>query len=455
MVLQSAVCRGIGGRAAATWILVFALVMGLPRIAAALPSFATQTGLPCAQCHVMAFGPQLTEYGRQFKLNGYTFEKPGAVKIPLDVTVTGGYNNLSKGAPTPSPFSDDENLALQEVSVYFAGRISDHMGAFVKGTYDNIFDTKTWDNLDVRYARTVTLGGHSTVLGIDVNNNPTVQDLWSSLPVFSFPYLRSELVPLPRAAPIIHFALGTTVLGGTIYSMIDNRFYAEVGFYKGVSNKWLGNLGEPGGSPNIVGAAPYARFSVQEQKGPHYFRVGLVGFSVKQQPFTTTSETNRSTDYGIDGSYQFNIGAPHAIDAHASWIHEKRQLDASFATGASDATSNGLDTFEVDVSYILRQTWAASVGLFDTNGTTNHLLFAPGAVSGSASGSPASRGYTLQLEWVPFGKFGSFASPFVNLRLGLQYTGYWRFNGGSTNYDGFGRSASDNNTVFLYTWLAF
>jgi hypothetical protein len=262
-------------------------------------------------------------------------------------------------------------------------------------------------------------------------------------------------VPTPSAAPAIHFALGTTVLGGTLYSMIDNRFYAELGFYKGVSNKWLGNLGEPGASPNIVGAAPYARFSVQEQKGPHYFRVGLVGFSVKQQPFTTTSETNRSTDYGIDGSYQFNIGSPHAIDAHASWIHEKRQLDASFASGASDATSNSLNTFEMDVSYILRQTWSASAGLFDTSGTTNHLLFAPGAVSGSASGSPDSRGYTLQLEWVPFGKFGAFASPFVNLRLGLQYTGYWRFNGGSTNYDGFGRSASDNNTVFLYSWLAF
>jgi hypothetical protein len=59
------------------------------------------------------------------------------------------------------------------------------------------------------------------------------------------------------------------------------------------------------------------------------------------------------------------------------------------------------------------------------------------------------------LEWIPFGKMGSFASPWVNLRMGLQYTGYWRFNGGSTNYDGFGRSASDNNTVFLYTWLAF
>jgi hypothetical protein len=49
----------------------------------------------------------------------------------------------------------------------------------------------------------------------------------------------------------------------------------------------------------------------------------------------------------------------------------------------------------------------------------------------------------------------SWASPWVNLRLGLQYTGFWRFNGGSSNYDGFGRSASDNNTVFILAWLAF
>ena len=56
---------------------------------------------------------------------------------------------------------------------------------------------------------------------------------------------------------------------------------------------------------------------------------------------------------------------------------------------------------------------------------------------------------------MPFGKAGSFASPWVNVRLGLQYTAYQRFNGGSSNYDGFGRSASDNNALFGFIWLAF
>ncbi|HEX8783173.1 MAG TPA: hypothetical protein VF764_07380, partial [Steroidobacteraceae bacterium] len=327
------------------------MLVAWPRTASAVPSFATQTGLACAQCHVMAFGPQLTEYGRQFKLNGYTFAKQdGGLNIPLSATATVGYTSLNKEAPMLSPYSDKANLDLQQVSVYFAGRITDHLGAFVKATYDNIFEVTSWDTLDVRYARTVSFGGHSAVVGIDVNNNPTAQDLWNSTPVWGFPYIASELAVYPAAGPILGQALGNTVLGGSVYSMIDNRWYVELGFYRGVSDKWIANLGLPGANPNIVGAAPYARLTWHQQTGPHYLEVGLVGLSVKQQPFQpTTSETNRSTDYG---------------------------LDASYAIGASDSTSNSLDRFAADVSYIMDQTWATTVGVFNTTGSTNHLLFA-------------------------------------------------------------------------------
>ncbi|HTT67992.1 MAG TPA: hypothetical protein VMF70_08190, partial [Gemmatimonadales bacterium] len=38
--------------------------------AAAIPSFARQTKLPCSACHTQF--PELTEFGRVFKLNGYT-----------------------------------------------------------------------------------------------------------------------------------------------------------------------------------------------------------------------------------------------------------------------------------------------------------------------------------------------------------------------------------------------
>jgi hypothetical protein len=37
----------------------------------------------------------------------------------------------------------------------------------------------------------------------------------------------------------------------------------------------------------------------------------------------------------------------------------------------------------------------------------------------------------------------------------LQYTGYRKFNGVRRNYDGFGRDATDNNTLYLLAWLMF
>ena len=44
--------------------------------------------------------------------------------------------------------------------------------------------------------------------------------------------------------------------------------------------------------------------------------------------------------------------------------------------------------------------------------------------------------------------------PYFNARVGLQYIWYNKFNGASSNYDGFGRNAKDNNTLFAYLWFA-
>jgi hypothetical protein len=107
------------------------------------------------------------------------------------------------------------------------------------------------------------------------------------------------------------------------------------------------------------------------------------------------------------------------------------------------------------VSYVWDQTWSAGLGVFDLEGGQDFTLFGPAPLTGSLNGSPDTRGYTVQLEFIPFGKLHSFERPWINLRLGVQYTGYLRFNGGTSGYDGFGRSASDNNSLFLFAWMAF
>ena len=69
------------------------------------------------------------------------------------------------------------------------------------------------------------------------------------------------------------------------------------------------------------------------------------------------------------------------------------------------------------------------------------------AFYGTANGSPDSDGVMLQVDYTPFGDGDSpFGSRF-NMRVGVQYTAYDKFDGDT-------HGASDNNTVRLFLWVA-
>ncbi len=51
-------------------LLLIILSFTLVNEANAVPSFARQTGMDCVACHTSF--PELTPFGREFKLNGYT-----------------------------------------------------------------------------------------------------------------------------------------------------------------------------------------------------------------------------------------------------------------------------------------------------------------------------------------------------------------------------------------------
>ena len=79
------------------------------------------------------------------------------------------------------------------------------------------------------------------------------------------------------------------------------------------------------------------------------------------------------------------------------------------------------------------------------SGTADTLLYPAGAVSGSLTGSPDSHGLIAEADVMPW----------QNFRLQFQYVAYGKFNGGSTNYDGAGRRAADNNTLYILAWLLY
>jgi len=453
------VCRA--GRkavaATATYLMPLVAAVLASSAAQALPSFAQQTGKPCAQCHTVAYGPALTAYGRQFKLNGYVWGDVTTSIPPLAMMVQGGFTHTSKDQiDPPAPhFATNDNLSVDQVSGFYGGRITAHTGAFVQVTYSGEDRHTSWDNLDVRYARSASFGDHSLVFGVSVNNNPTVQDLWNSIPAWGFPYITSALAPTPAAGPVIAGGLAQLVLGATAYAMLDDHLYLEAGAYRGLSNSWLSRTGVGADSnPNLAGLSPYWRATWQMDFGANYFSVGTYGLNTKFRPDPTSPEEDRFNDLGFDATYQYTGEGGHAVAANFSVIHEKQSLDASFAAGNSAGNADHLNTVTLDVTYAYQQTWVATLGLFDTAGNTDMGLYAPAPVSGSLNGSPDSRGYVLLLEYVPFGKLDSIARPWLNLRVGVQYTGYQRFNGAGANYDGFGRSASDNNTLFGFFWFA-
>ena len=67
--------------------------------AQAIPSFARQTGQECAACHT-AF-PELTPFGRAFKLNGYTMGGGDSKIPPFSMMDQATFTNYAKKLDAP------------------------------------------------------------------------------------------------------------------------------------------------------------------------------------------------------------------------------------------------------------------------------------------------------------------------------------------------------------------
>ena len=155
-------------------LLAFAvLCVVVVRPAQALPSYARQTGQQCAACH-NGF-PELTPYGRQFKLNGYTWTGGTWDLPPIAAMAIPTFTNVRKGVDgglVPG-FGYNNDFAFTG-SLFYGGKIFDGLGTFSQVTYDNVPNRIHWDNIDLRYATPSELLGSEEVFGVSANNNPTL-----------------------------------------------------------------------------------------------------------------------------------------------------------------------------------------------------------------------------------------------------------------------------------------
>jgi hypothetical protein len=436
--------------------MIAAVFLSAGSTAYAVPSFARQTGQDCTACHVGAFGPQLNSYGRNFKLNGFVWGEASNLP-PISAMLQASLTHTNSGQPggAAQDFRDNDNLSINQLSFFYGGRIYGNFGALIQGTFDGVAKNWAWDNWDIRYANTGQLFGHDFVFGFTFNNNPTAQDLWNTTPAWGFPYARTSLAPSPAAATLIDGGLAQQVAGLSAYTMWNDLIYAEFGLYRSLPSSWQTRLGVELGD-QIDGFAPYWRLAVQHNWNGQYASIGTFGLQAHLFPGHDESMgTDHFFDFGFDATYQFIGEGRHVFSLYATYINEHSHLDASAALGNSLNTSNHLNTFRANASYYYDHTYGLTLGWFNTWGSSDAGLFAPDPIGGSNSGSPNSAGYIAQLDLTPFGRADSLWAPWLNLRIALQYTGYVRFNGGVSNYDGSGRNASDNNTFMLMAWFAW
>lgn len=416
-----------------------------PLAAHALPSFARQTGQNCVACHAGGQFPELTSYGRLFKLTGYTI---GTRSVPLSVMGVASFTKSSK--PTDDPaFAKDAVALFQTGSVFLAGKITDNVGLFAQATYNNYDsqnpDSGQWqgkwasDNFDLRYADRFIDATRDLIVGLSLNNNPSIADPWNTAPAW-MQYVPTQFgVTGPDATPIIN-QLGTQVAGVGAYAFWNKTVYAEMSGYRTANGIWS-FLSQ--GTPNadqikLKGINPYLRLALSHDWGPHNAMVGMFAMNAEIYPdnLNPSGPTTRYRDRGIDAQYQYLLD-PHTITTQLSYI--KEAIDNGDVTGIAANASNTLKQLKLKASYVYRAKYGASLSYFSTTGTSDTTLYP------DVAANPDTRGWVPEVFWTPV----------QYMRIGAQYFTFSRFHGASSNYDGAGRDPKNNNTLFFYVWGAY
>ncbi len=416
-------------KTACWWPALLAALMMVPMAASAVPSFARQTGLSCAMCHTVF--PQLTPFGRTFKLNGYTEAGDTSkdtenlsedLSAPMAAMLEVSYASWNKSAPGTShsgaAFPD-------QFSLFYAGRITSQMGAFVQATLSGS-DSFSMDNADVRWAQdTKTADGKDLIYGISLNNAPTVEDILNTTPVWAaFPSATGETegVPAPAAGTLLGGdVVNQQSLGAVAYAMYDNHWYGAAGLYR--------NTNADTTADGLLGWAPYVRAAYQQDDGVNNWDIGLVGFQGNVQAVGTTGgPSDKYTDTGIDAQFQRLLGND-TLTVRAAYIAEKRNNDYSLAGGMASNSSDNLHNANLSVTYFKNRRIGGSLGYFTIGGDSDTALW---------GGSPDSNYWMAEADYVPW----------LNTKFSLQYTAYGKFDGATSG-------ASDNNTLYALAWFMF
>lgn len=430
----------------------------------AVPSFARQTGQPCASCHT-AF-PELTPFGRRFKLAGYTLQGGDWKGPPVALMVMPGFTHTrsAQDAPPDPGLKTNDNFVTQQVTGLLAGQIYGNLGSFIQVSGNPVTGQVWFDGSDVRYVDQFKLFGADTYLGLTVNNTPTIQDVWNTADAWQFPELSSAVAAF--SPPGTHIdALAQSVAGAGAYVFWNDMLYAELTAYGGYNKSTLEAFGMmPSPNPDVqVGVQPYWRLAFEPHWGDHYLEVGTFGMYGRTAAGgvygTIGNGTDNYTDVGFDSQYQYD-GSLYSVTVKVSDIIEYQNLNSTISQGGSTNLNNKLNNFKANASFVWDHTYELSGGYFNVSGTSDPI-WDTAACGCNAVSSPNGSGLIFDAAYLPFshGSPGPYST--YNVRIGVQYVHYLQLYGGTNNFDGGippgggTHNASGNDTLFVYAWAAF
>ena len=424
----------------------------------AIPVFARQTGQNCVACHVGGQFPELTPYGRLFKLTGYTMGSrtlPLAAMAVVDFTKVRNIND-STGMKDAVDFPKDGQPVFDFASVFLAGKITDNLGLMAQATfanYDHLNGNGDWvshmnaDNSELRYADRFISASNDLIVGAFANNNPTMQDVWNSTPAWGYPYIGpSGNFVLGTPGPLLAGGLAQQSVGGGVYAFWDKSVYGELSMYKTANGAFsFLHPGDNSGLTRIRDGAPYWRFAYSKEFGPSNVMIGTSGMNANiYENNDVTQPTDNYQDLGLDAQYQYILD-PNTITAQIKYIHEKTKWGNQAGLGYTNP-SDTLSQLQLKGTYVYHAKVGADLSYNQITGSSDAGLYGgPNDVVGNLNGSPDATFWIPEVFWIP--------TQYV--RVGAQYWHYTKFNGASSNYDGFGRNASDNDTLFFYIWGAY
>ncbi len=310
----------------------FSLVMLMRQESQAVPSYARQVQKPCTACHTI--WPNLTQYGRQFKVKAYTdvSEKWEMInKDNLNLTTILPVSGRVLYFPENRVDNDVEGIhqsstTVDQVALFVASRFYDYAGVFASAEWSP--DDNGWHLPTAKLAFQYPLDKGNTIGLVAFKGLASAADPFNSLGGRD-----RDLVWGDESTPFVltqgwTFSFGSEGNVGTVVHgyFLGNRLYAAIGAMRGGlasdAPAGLTNTANPSGA--IADTDPndwYTRIAWDQKLDNGAVTFGAAYYDGKQRildptSFVTLYDTKVKRSY-IDVSLEQNYGEDHIVELQA------------------------------------------------------------------------------------------------------------------------------------------